>query len=211
MIQKLIQRVINILVKPVDEWKKIQQERWTVQGLFLNYALLLGAIPAVAGFIGYALVGQSVMGFTFRVPFGNAITWMVLQYVFSMGVVFAVAFIMDALAPTFGAKKDLLSSFKVVVFSWTAAWVGGIFSIIPTMAPLSLLAAIYTLVLLYFGMKAIRKVPSDRLIGYYVTTLVIALVVFMLAGFIVGAIALPSAGAAAASMSAEAFRGGMGG
>lgn len=209
MLQKLIQRVINILVKPVEEWKRIQSEKWTVQGLFVNYALLLGAIPAVAGFIGYALVGQSVMGFTSRVPIGNAITWMVLQYVFSMGVVFGVAAIMDALAPTFGAKKDLLTSLKVVIFSWTAAWVGGIFAIVPSMAPLSLLAAIYTLVLLYFGMKAIRKVPEDKLIGYYVTTLVIALVVFMLAGFIVGAIALPSLGSAAA-MSAEPFKG-MGG
>ncbi len=205
--QELINRVINILFKPVDEWKKIRGETWTIQNLFIKYALILAAIPVVAGFIGHALIGASVLGVTIRYPIGNTILWMVLQYVFSLGATFAVAAIMDALAPTFGANKDLLTSLKVVIFSWTASWVGGVFMLIPTLSPLAMLAGIYSLVLLYFGMKGIRKVPADKLVGYYVTTLVCALVLFLLVGILVSAIALPSVGASAASMTTEVLRG----
>lgn len=201
MLQQLIQRAIGIMFKFQDEWKTIQGEKWTVQDLFVKYALILGAIPAVCGFIGYALIGRTapIIG-TFRVPIGNAILWMVLQYVFSMGMVFGVAMVMDALAPTFGAKKDLLTSLKVVVFSWTAAWVGGVFMIVPAMAPLSFLAGIYALVLLFFGMKTIRKVPADKLIGYYVAVLAVSLVLSVLVFVIVDAIAVPSVGATASAM-----------
>ena len=205
MLQQLIQRVINILFKPLDEWKTIQGEKWTLQDLFIKYALILGAIPVVCGFIGQAVIGMSVLGHTFRLPMGNAILWMVLQYVFSMGMVFGIAFIMDALAPTFGAKKDLLTSLKVVIFSWTAAWVAGVFMIIPALSPLAMLAGIYSLVLMYFGMKGIRKVPADKLVGYYVTVLVISIVLAVLVGIIVSAIAIPSVTATASAMTSNAL------
>ncbi len=206
MFQELLQRVINILFKPMDEWRKIQGETWTIQNLFLRYAVILAAIPAVAGFIGHAVIGHSVMGISFRIPVGNAILWTVLQYALSLGSVFAVAFIMDALAPTFGAQKDLPTSFKVVVFSFTASWVGGIFHLVPTLSVLALLAGIYSLVLLYFGMKSIRNVPADKLVGYYVTTLIITIVVMAVVGFLVSAIALPSVGATASDMTSEMLR-----
>jgi hypothetical protein len=193
MFQVLLQRVINISIKPLDEWKKIGNETWTVQDLYLKYALILGAIGSVAGFVGFAVIGTSVpfVG-TIRWPIGNAITMMVLSYVLSMGLVFGVAFIMDALAPSFGAEKDLNTSLKIVIFSWTAAWVGGIFQIIPPLGILGMLCGIYSLVLMYFGMKELRGVPADKLVGYYVVTLVIALLAFVIVSVIVGLIAAPS-------------------
>ncbi len=205
--QELINRVVNILVKPIDEWKKIMGETWTIKDLFIKYALILAAIPVVAGFIGNAVIGQSMFGTTIRYPIGNAVLWMVLQYVFSLGAVFLVALIMDALAPTFGANKDLLTSLKVVIFSWTATWVGGVFLLIPVLSPLAVLVGIYSLVLLYFGMKGIRKVPEDKLIGHYVMTLVCAILLFFLVGIVVNKIALQSTGASAASAAMEAMRG----
>ncbi len=205
MHQKLIQRAMNILMKPTGEWTAIKNETWSTQDLFVKYALLLGAIPAVAGFIGYSLIGVSMLGVTIRYPIGSAIVWTVLQYALSMGVVFGIAAIMDALAPTFGAKKDFNTSLKIVVFSWTASWVGGIFMIIPSLSPLAMLAGIYSLVLLYFGMSSIRDIPKEKMVGYFITVLVLAIVLAVVVGIISG-LALGGAGAAAAATTSEMMR-----
>lgn len=205
MHQKLIQRAMSILMKPTGEWTAIKNEKWSTQDLYVKYALLLGAIPALAGFIGYALIGISVFGVTIRYPFVNAIVWTVLQYALSMGMVFGIAAIMDALAPTFGAKKDFNTSLKIVVFSWTASWVGGIFMIIPSLSPLAMLTGIYSLVLLYFGMSSIREIPKEKMVGYYVTVLVLAIVLAIVVGVIAG-IALPSAGSAVSGATSDIMR-----
>ena len=61
------------------------------------------------------------------------------------------------------------------------------------------------LVLMYFGMKGIRKVPADKLVGYYVTVLVISIVLAVLVGVIVSAIAIPSVTATASAMTSNAL------
>ncbi len=205
MQQKLIQRAMNILMKPTGEWTAIKNEKWSTQDLFMKYALLLGAIPALAGFIGYALIGISMFGVTVRYPIVNAIVWTVLQYALSMGMVFGIAAIMDALAPSFGGQKDFNTSLKVVVFSWTASWVGGIFMILPKLSPLAMLAGIYSLVLLYFGISSIRGIPKEKMAGYFVVVIVLAIVLSIVVGVIAG-LALGGVGSAVSGTTSEIMR-----
>ena len=195
----MIERGINILVKPTGEWDKIKKEKWSIQDLFLKYALILAAIPAVAGFIGQSVIGVSFFGATFRQPIFNGIIFMVLSYAVGIGGTFLLAFIMDALAPTFGAEKNLEDSLKTVVFANTAAWVAGIFAILPALSILSFAGSIYSLVLLYFGMRSLKNPPAEKMVGYYVVTLIISIVITAVLAVVVGAIALTSAGAASAT------------
>jgi len=187
----LIERVKNILVSPANEWQVIKNENLSIQEIFTSYVLILAAIPVIAGFIGQTLIGVSVPFFgTFRYPIGTGILYAVLQYVLSVAGVYALALIIDALAPSFGASKDLVTSLKVVAFSYTASWVVGILSIIPALGMLAVIGSIYSLVLLYMGMKALKEPPQDKLVGYYVVTLIVSIILFAVIGFIVSAIAL---------------------
>ncbi len=199
----MIERGINILVKPTTEWNNIKKEKWTIQNLFVKYAIILAAIPAVAGFIGQSVIGVSFFGATFRQPIVNGIIYAVLSYVFALGGTFLMAFIIDALAPTFGAVKNMEDSLKVVVFANTAAWVAGIFSILPALGILAFGGSIYSLVLLYFGMKSLKNPPADKMVGYYVVTLIISIVITVIIAVVIGAIALTSVGASAAT---DAFK-----
>ena len=63
-------------------------------------------IPALAGFIGYSIIGVSVSVGTFRVPLVAGLIEMVLGYIFSFVIVYAVALIIDALAPSFRARAQ---------------------------------------------------------------------------------------------------------
>ena len=193
----LFDRAKNILIKPVDEWPVIRNEPTTIQQLFTGYAVILAAIPAVAGFIGYSLVGTSVFGVTVRYPLVRGIIWAALNYGLSLAGVYVLALIVDQLAPSFGSQKNMTDSMKVVTYSYTAAWVGGIFHLVPALSPLGMLAGIYTLVLLWFGLDKIKAPAQDKKVPYFVVTLIVALVVFFLIGTLVTSIAFAGVGAGA--------------
>jgi len=188
----LVERAKNILLTPAKEWDVIKGEQLTIVDMFTKYAMLLAAIPAVAGFIGYSVIGISYGFGTFRVPIATALVWMILQYVLSVGGVFLIAFIMDTLAPNFGCSKDLVAAVKIVVFSYTAAWVAGIINIIPSLSILVGLASIYSLYLMYMGMQKLKDVAKDKMVGYFVVTIIAAVVVYFVIGMIVGAVAFGS-------------------
>lgn len=186
----IFERAKNILVSPKSEWEVIKNEQSTVADLFTKYALILALIPVVAGFIGQSLIGISLGPFgSFKVPIVNGLIYAVLYYILTLAGIYLVAFVVDALAPSFGAEKDMVSSLKVVVYSYTAAWVAGIFQIIPMLAILGILG-LYSLYLLYLGLNIVKGSPSDKVLGYTVVVVVITIVVYFIIGAIVGAIAL---------------------
>ncbi len=189
----LVERAKNIMLTPAKEWDVIKGENLSIVDMFTKYAMILAAIPAVAGFIGYVVIGMSFGGFgTIRWPFGTALVWAILSYVLSLGGVFLLAFIIDTLAPTFGCTKNLPDAVKIAVFSYTPVWVAGILGIIPAISVLMILASLYSLYLMYMGLQKIKAPASDKLIGYFVASIVALIVIYWLVGFIVSRIALGS-------------------
>jgi hypothetical protein len=126
----LVERIKNILLKPATEWQIIKKEDHMVSDLFMQYVLKLAAIPAISGLIGFTLFGVSYGFGSYRPGFGANLKWAISMYVMSIIGVYILAYIIDILAPRFGSKKHLPTSMKVVVFAYTAAWVGGIFSLV---------------------------------------------------------------------------------
>ena len=193
----LLKRVKNILLTPKSEWEVIKGEPLTIAGMFTKYAMVLAAIPALGGFIGYALVGVSIPFFgNFRYPVVRGLIWALLTYILSLVGTFVLALIVDNLAPSFGAKKDMVASVKTVAFAYTASWLGGIFAIFPSLSMLAALFGIYSLILLWMGMKALKEVPSNKMVGYFVVTLIAAIAIFFVIGLIVSSVALGGGAAA---------------
>jgi hypothetical protein len=184
----LVDRAKNIILTPNAEWDVIREESTTTSNLFMQYAIILAAIPAIAGFIGYYLIGVSFGFGLFRFEFGIALTWAILTFILSLVSVYILGWIIDALAPSFGSSKDLTSSLKVAVYAYTASWIAGIFYIIPSISILAALAGLYSLYLLYMGLKKVKMVPQDKMVGYFVVTIVAALVLYFVIGAIITAI-----------------------
>lgn len=185
----IIKRVIGIITKPNQEWETIKTESSTIADMFTKYVLILAAIPAIAGLIGNLLIGRSVMGFTIRIPFSNALIWAIMMYVMTLVALYVTAFIIDILAPSFGSQKDLVSSMKVAVYASTASWVAGIFYIIPALAILALIAGLYGLYLMFLGIKIVKSPSQDKAVGYFVVVIIVQIILYFLIGFIVSAVA----------------------
>jgi hypothetical protein len=188
----LVDRVKKILLSPKQEWAVINGETHTVAGLYTQYVMILAAIPAVCAFIGFSVIGYSGFGASYRIPMGAGLANMVLSYVMSLGAVYVIALVIDALAPNFGGTKNFIQAFKVAAFFPTASWVAGVFSILPTLAIIGILGGLYSLFLLYTGLGPLMKVPQEKSIVYTVVVVIVAIVLMVVIST-VAALAMPSA------------------
>ena len=183
----LVERAKNILITPKTEWPRIDAEPATIGGIFTSYVLILAAIGPIATLIGQQVFGFSAFGVSYKPPIGYSLTWAVLTYGLSLVTIYVLSLIIDALAPNFGGTKDPVKAFKVAAYSWTAAWLAGIFGIIPQLAILSIVG-LYSLYLLFLGLPVLMKAPQDKAVGYTVVTIVIAIVLYFVVAIIVGAL-----------------------
>ncbi len=180
----LIDRAQNIVLRPKATWPVIDAEPADAASLYKNYLMILALIPALAGFIGLSLVGVGAFGFNVRVPVLSGLVSMVLRYLLSLGMIFVLALIVEALAPSFGGVKSRISALKLVVYASTAAMLGGIFSLLPVLGVLGMIAGLYSLYLLYTGLPVLMKCPPEKAVVYTAVVTVCAIV----AAIIVGAI-----------------------
>ena len=107
---------------------------------------------------------------------------LVLGYLGSLVVVYLMALIVDALAPSFGGRKDFLSALKLVAYGCTAAFVGGIFNLMPSLSVLGLLAAIYSIYLLYLGLPVLMHCPAEKAPAYTAVVVVSGIVIGLVFG-----------------------------
>ncbi|HOE17667.1 MAG TPA: Yip1 family protein [Syntrophorhabdaceae bacterium] len=180
----LVGRVKAIILKPKDTWEQVKQEETTVKELYMSYAVILAIIPPVATFIGWSIVGMSFLGASYRIPFANGISYAVFHYVLSLIAIYAVAFIIDMLAPNFGSQKNMVNAMKVAVYSNTPIWIASILFIFPTLSPIVMIASLYSLYLLYLGLPILMETPKEKIVGYIIVVIIVSIIVFYLAGII---------------------------
>ena len=189
----IVDRVKNILLTPKTEWDVVAAESTPTATLITGYVLPLAGISAAAYFIGVCLVGTSLpfVG-TWRMGIGWGLGMAVWHVIAAVIAVFIVGFIVDALAPTFGAQKNNAQALKVAVYAYTPAWVAGIFMIIPMLGVLVLLGSLYGIYLLYLGLPRLMKNPEDKSVAYTVVTVIAAIVVGVVIAVIGGMVAAPA-------------------
>jgi len=196
----LLARIKNILFTPDAEWEVIEAETATIRGLYVRYACILAAIGPIAQFFGSQIFGYRALWVSYRPPLMTSLATAVVSYVLALGGVFVMAMIIDALAPSFGGQSNRIQAFKVAVYSATAAWITGIFALIPPASALGIIG-IYSLYLLYLGAPKLMKTPKDKALVYTIVIVVVAIVVSMAVTLLSGAVAgltglagVPSAG-----------------
>jgi len=174
----LVERVKNILLQPKSEWAVIEREPGDAGYLFTNYVCIVSAIPAVCSFIGTVIAGLGIVG---------GLMYAVVTYVLGLVGVFVMAYVIDFLAGTFNGQKNLDNAMKVSAYAPTAAWVAGVFNIIPALSVLGILG-LYSVYLLHTGIAALMKPPEGKAIIYTIAVIVCLFVVYLVVFSIIGAL-----------------------
>lgn len=183
----LVERVKSILLKPAATWDVIDGEAATTGSLFKGYAAILAAIPAICGLIGGAVIGGA---FGIKTPLVMGLVGAIVGYVLNLAMVFVVGLVIDGLAPSFDGQKNQIQAMKVAVYSSTAGWIAGIFALIPVLGVLAIIGSLYGLYLLYLGLPKLMKAPQEKAFGYTAVTVVVAIVLSLAVGAVLGAISM---------------------
>lgn len=180
----LFARASAILLRPHETWDLVDAETTQIPDLYKTYVAPLATIPAVCGAVGLlGLGGIHIFGVHLRPSFTGVITEMVVRYVLTLVGVYILAWVIDELAPQFGAARGRTQAFKLAAYSGTAWWVAGIFRLVPEIGGLfMLLGGLYTLYLMHLGLPKLMKVDDDRATPYLAVSLVVTLVLMFLIG-----------------------------
>jgi hypothetical protein len=179
----IVDRAKNILLTPKTEWPVIAGEAPDIGQILMGYVVPLAAIPAVAGIIGWGVIG--VAGYS---SFSYGLATGVMTFLVAVAGVYIAAYVVDFLAPTFGSEKNLGRSIQLVAYASTPGWVAGILNIIPSLSVIVLIANLYGVYLLYLGLAPVKKSPQDKLVPYLVVSIIAVLVVYVILGLVLGGI-----------------------
>jgi hypothetical protein len=174
-VMNLVERIKGILLQPKSEWAAIEREPGEPGYLFPNYVMIVAAIPVICTFIGTSIIGFG----PYRIGIVGGLLRSIVVYILSLASVFVAAYIIDFLAGTFGARKNLGNAMKVSAYAPTAAWLAGVFNIIPALAILGILG-LYSLYLLHTGIAALMKPPADKALIYTIAVIVCAIILWVI-------------------------------
>jgi hypothetical protein len=134
---------------------------------------------AAATIIGMLIAGSLMMG----------IATALMTVIASVVSVFVAAAVINALAPSFQSEANFGRALQLVVYSNTAAWVGGLLNIIPILGSvLAAIASLYGIYLLYLGFTPIMKTPQDKVIVYMIVSVIALIAVYFILMAILGGI-----------------------
>jgi Yip1 domain len=162
----LVQRAQRILLQPQQEWPVIESEPTGPAQLYPGYIIPLAAIGPIALIIGLSVIGISYGFGSVRIPIQYSILWAIVYFALSLAMVYVLALLADALAPSFSGQKNFNQAFKLATYIHTPLWIASVILILPTLDFLAFLAGLYGIFLLFLGAPILMKTPQDKTIGY---------------------------------------------
>ena len=162
----MLDRIKGILLEPKNEWVKIAAESTTAQNLYTGWIMILAAIGPIAILLSWKSVPFAI---------GN--------YVTSLIITFIIALIVDNLAPSFGGTKDFVASLKLTAYSYTAAWLAGIFHLLGHLGGVAILiASIYAWYTFFLGAPILRRCTADKAIQFTIVIVLCGVVLVRVPG-----------------------------
>lgn len=177
----LVDRVKAILLKPAEEWPRIAADDTPTRDVFMGYILPLAAIAPIAGLIGGQVFGYGAFGFSYKPSLTSGIATAAIGFVLALLNFLALSLVADFLSPRFGGETSNERAFKLVAHASTAAWLVGLFALVPMLGVFWLLG-FYSVYLFYTGAGPMLKVPQDRLGPFTAVMFLAAIALNLLVG-----------------------------
>ncbi|HYX05208.1 MAG TPA: Yip1 family protein [Bacteroidales bacterium] len=174
-INAIVNRAINIIVKPAEEWEQVKNEDMPSRQIFLQYLLPFIILMGAASIVGNSLFSTTMFS---SFGFGYVLFSAVVNMVISFLGVYISAYIINELAGSFDTAKNINNVFKVVIYSFTPYFVASIITgLVPQLIFIQLFG-FYSFYLLWVGMNHLLSPPEDKRAGYVVVSGLIIIGVF---------------------------------
>ncbi len=180
---QIINRAKNMILNPVPEWEVVKQEAKPSKDILMNYVLPFVVLIGVCSFLGSLVFHMRYFSF------GYALLSAIMVMIIAAAVVYITAWVMNELSTSFGSQKNFDAAFRLVAYSlsayFVAASLSGLLSISVLSALISL-CGLYSLYILWTGIGPMMATPEDKKAGYFVISILVLLVAYIILGVILG-------------------------
>jgi Yip1-like protein len=187
---KLQARVVGMLKNPTIEWRTISGEPDDIQSLYMNYIIPLAAIPAVAMFLGLAIIGVPFIG---RVGFITALATAIVLYIQTLVAPLVAAIVIEQLAPRFSSSGSTVDALKLVAYASTPVWIGSVIYLIIYLTPL-MIVPIIAVYLFYLGLPPLLKTHPNNVVPFMLVSFIAIVVVNIFLRLLLWVFGLPQYG-----------------
>jgi hypothetical protein len=190
-VPKLQARVVGMLKNPTFEWRTISAEPDDIQSLYMNYIVPLAAIPAIAMFLGLAIIGVPFVG---RFGFFTALSTAIVIYLQTLIAPLVAAIVIEQLAPRFSSSGSTIDALKLVAYASTPVWVGSVIYLIVYLSPLMIVPVIYAVYLFYLGLPPMMKTHPNNVVPFMLVSFLAIIVVNIFLRLLLWVFGLPQYG-----------------
>jgi hypothetical protein len=157
-------RTKNFFLNPKPEWQTIQSETHTRETVLKNYA-----IPIITFMVICSILGSFMMVSKFWYTCVKAIG----LFAFTYAGLYISAIIINEVTSSFNARKDLNTTFKLVIYSSTASFfMSALVLLWPPLALFSVFG-LYSVYLYWIGASVLLDIPKDDKLGFVVVSCLI--------------------------------------
>lgn len=186
-ITKIIERAKNLIISSDSEWDIIISENENKNSILKNYAIPLILVGALAAFIGH-LIGPRFIS----PSISYSITSAIMAFIIPIISIFISAYIVDALATSFGSKKNIEGAFSLIIYSSTPAFIAAIVANLHWTLSFVNIFSLFSIYLFWKGIDKIMGTPEDKKLAYVIVSYLVIIGVYMILGLIVSSIFISS-------------------
>lgn len=179
-----LQHTLGIFVNPDREWQRIRAEKQSFLRVYAVHVPLLALIPVIAAYFGVTQVGWRVGGGDpVRLTSESALMLCVAAYFAQLVAVYILGEYINWMSRSFGvsdtASERHYEGTALAVYSATPMMLAGIVLIYPQLwlvATVFLVAACYSVYLIYEGIPILMNIPKERGFIYASSVITVGLV-----------------------------------
>ncbi len=177
------ERLKNLIISPKEEWIHIHSETDTKKQIIVNYAL-----PLLIMIVLCSIIGDLIFASRFVLSFMYVVTKALIMFTVGFVSMYFSAIIINELATSFNSKKNIDTTFKLVVYSFTAYLITTAFSSLLPPLGITQLFALYSIYLFWLGTSVLLETPEDNKIGFVIISSLIMIGIYTLVYLILGSI-----------------------
>ena len=169
--------MFGLLYDAPREWREIRREPTeTISQVYLRHALLLALIPPFALFTGTTQMGWSLQGgdLTFLTTESAAVIAVAFYFALLLGLAL-MSFFGFAMEHVFGASVSYERCLMLTIYTSSPMFLAGVAGFLPVLwldVLVVMVAAAYSLYLLFTGVPVFMDIPEERgmMFSFMVTT-----------------------------------------
>jgi len=180
----MLQHTLGILTHPDREWARIRGDSQSFWKVYVQHVPLLALIPVIAAYFGVTQVGWSVgSGQLVKLTGDSALVLCISAYLAQLVAIYILGEYINWMSRQFGVADDAshrhYEGTALAVYCATPMMLAGLVLLYPQLwlvASVYILAACYSVYLLYEGIPILMNIPKERGFIYASSVLTVGLV-----------------------------------